>query len=79
MIRTVNSVRSGFLDQAHYTEGVPMHSPHSRDALNSRFAERWSVHYKVQFAYPDYAGEGMTLSVRWRIVHYYRSRNCIGR
>jgi len=63
MIRTVNSVRSGFLDQAHYTEGVPMHSPHSRDALNSRFAERWSVHYKVQFAYPDYAGEGMTLDL----------------
>jgi len=63
MIRTVNIVRSGFLDQAYYTEGVPMHSPNSRDALNSRFAQRWSVHYKVQFAYPDYAGEGITLDL----------------
>ena len=40
-----------------------MHSPNSRDALDSRFAQRWSVHYKVQFAYPDYAGEGMTLDM----------------
>ena len=40
-----------------------MHSPDSRDALNSRLAQRWSVHYKVQFAYPDYAGEGMTLDM----------------
>lgn len=40
-----------------------MHSPDSRDALNSRFAQRWSVHYKVQFAYPGYAGEGMTLDM----------------
>jgi PilZ domain len=40
-----------------------MNSPYSRDALNSRLAERWSVHCKVQFAYPDYAGEGMTLDV----------------
>lgn len=40
-----------------------MHSPDSRNALNSRLAQRWSVHYKVQFAYPDYAGEGMTLDV----------------
>jgi hypothetical protein len=40
-----------------------MNSSYSRDALNSRLAERWSVHYKVQFAYPDYAGEGMTLDV----------------
>ena len=40
-----------------------MHSPNSRDALNSRFAQRWSVHYKVQFAYPDYAGEGITLDM----------------
>ena len=40
-----------------------MHSPDSRNALNSRLVQRWSVHYKVQFAYPDYAGEGMTLDV----------------
>jgi hypothetical protein len=40
-----------------------MHSPDLRDALNSRFAQRWSVHYKVQFAYPGYAGEGMTLDM----------------
>jgi hypothetical protein len=40
-----------------------MHTPDSRDALNSRFAQRWSVHYKVQFAYPDCAGEGMTLDI----------------
>ena len=40
-----------------------MHSPDSRNALNSRLAQRWSVHYKVQFAYPDYAGEGVTLDV----------------
>ena len=40
-----------------------MNSPYSRDALNSRLAERLSVHYKVQFAYPEYAGEGMTLDV----------------
>src|SRR6476659_9157266 len=40
-----------------------MHSPNSRDALDSRFAQRWSVHYKVQFAYPDYAGEGITLDM----------------
>ena len=35
-----------------------MHSPDSRNALNSRLAQRWSVHYKIQFASPDYAGEG---------------------
>src|SRR6476620_979767 len=40
-----------------------MHSPNSRDALDSRLAQRWSVHYKVQFAYPDCAGEGMTLDI----------------
>lgn len=40
-----------------------MNSPYSRHALNSRLAERWSVHYKVQFAYPEYAGEGVTLDV----------------
>jgi hypothetical protein len=40
-----------------------MNSPYLRDALNSRLAERWSVHYKVQFAYPEYAGEGVTLDV----------------
>lgn len=40
-----------------------MHSPDSRNALNSRSAERWSVHYKIQFASPDYAGEGVTLDV----------------
>jgi acetyltransferase-like isoleucine patch superfamily enzyme len=40
-----------------------MHLPDSRNALNSRLAQRWSVHYKVQFAYPGYAGEGVTLDV----------------
>jgi hypothetical protein len=40
-----------------------MNPPYSRNALNSRLAERWSVHYKVQFAYPEYAGEGLTLDV----------------
>ena len=40
-----------------------MNPPYSRNALNSRLAERWSVHYKVQFAYPEYAGEGVTLDV----------------
>ena len=40
-----------------------MNSPYSRNALNSRLAERWSVHYKVQFAYPEYAGEALTLDV----------------
>lgn len=40
-----------------------MNPPYSRDALNSRLAERWTVHYKVQFAYPDYAGEGVTLDL----------------
>ncbi len=40
-----------------------MRTPDSRHALNSRLAQRWSVHYKVQFAYPDYAGEGVTLDV----------------
>ncbi|HKY71760.1 MAG TPA: PilZ domain-containing protein [Nitrospira sp.] len=40
-----------------------MNPPYSRHALNSRLAERWSVHYKVQFAYPEYAGEGVTLDV----------------
>jgi hypothetical protein len=42
---------------------VSMNTPYSRDALNSRLAERWSAHYKVQFAYPEYAGEGVTLDV----------------
>jgi len=40
-----------------------MNSSYSRHALNSRLAERWPVHYKVQFAYPEYAGEGVTLDV----------------
>lgn len=40
-----------------------MHSPDSCNALNTRLAQRWSVHYKVQFAYPDYAGEGVTLDM----------------
>lgn len=44
-------------------EGVSMHSPDTRNALNSRLAQRWSVHYKVQFASRDYAGEGVTLDV----------------
>lgn len=40
-----------------------MTTPYSRDALNSRLAERLTAHYKVQFAYPEYAGEGLTLDV----------------
>lgn len=40
-----------------------MNPPYSRHALNSRLAERCSVHYKVQFAYHKYAGEGVTLDV----------------
>lgn len=40
-----------------------MNTAYSRDALNSRLAERLSAHYKVQFAYPEYAGEGLTLDV----------------
>ena len=40
-----------------------MRTPDSLNALNSRLARRWSVHYQIQFAYPDYAGEGMTLDV----------------
>jgi hypothetical protein len=44
-------------------EGVSMNSPYSRDALNSRLAERWSAHYKVQFASSEYAGEGVMLDV----------------
>ena len=40
-----------------------MNTPYSRDALNSRLAERLAVHYKVQFAYAEYAGEGVTLDV----------------
>jgi hypothetical protein len=40
-----------------------MNPPYSRDALNSRVAQRWPLHYKVQFASPDFAGEGVTLDV----------------
>ena len=40
-----------------------MNRPYSRDALNSRMAQRWPLHYKVQFACPDFAGEGVTLDV----------------
>jgi hypothetical protein len=40
-----------------------MNPPYTREALNSRVAQRWSLHYKVQFAYTDYAGEGVTLDV----------------
>lgn len=40
-----------------------MNSPYSRDALNSRLAQRWPLHYKILFAYPEYAGEGVTLDV----------------
>jgi len=40
-----------------------MNPPYSRDALNSRLAQRWPLHYKVLFAYPEYAGEGVTLDV----------------
>ncbi len=40
-----------------------MRKPISRKARNSRLAPRQPVHYQIQFAYPDYAGEGMTLDV----------------
>jgi hypothetical protein len=40
-----------------------MSSPYSRDALNTRLAERLPVHYAVQFAYPEYPGEAVTLDV----------------
>src|SRR5215510_6923717 len=68
MTRTVNLVRSRLLrpcssKRATKPEGVSMNTPYSRDALNSRLAERWSVHYRVQFAYAEYAGEGVTLDV----------------
>jgi PilZ domain len=43
-----------------------MRKPDSRKARNSRLARRRSVHYQIQFAYPDYAGEGMTLDVSER-------------
>jgi PilZ domain-containing protein len=44
-------------------EGLSMNRPYSRDALNSRLAERWSAHYRVQYAYAEYAGDGVTLDV----------------
>jgi hypothetical protein len=40
-----------------------MNPPYSRDALNSRVAQRWALHYKLQFACPDFTGEGVTLDV----------------
>jgi len=40
-----------------------MRTPDSRHALNSRFGQRWPVHYHIQFAYHDDAGEGMTMDV----------------
>ena len=43
-----------------------MRTPDSRHALNSRLGQRWSVHYHIQFAYPDDAGEGMTMDVSER-------------
>jgi PilZ domain-containing protein len=43
-----------------------MRTPDSCNALESRLAQRRTVHYQIQFAYPDYAGEGMTLDVSER-------------
>lgn len=43
-----------------------MRTPETRNALNSRLAQRWSVHFHIQFASPDDAGEGMTLDVSER-------------
>jgi len=51
-----------------------MRTPDSRNALNSRLARRWSVHYQIQFAYPDYAGEGMTLDVSERGLRMITNR-----
>jgi PilZ domain-containing protein len=51
-----------------------MRTPDSRNALNSRLSRRWSMHYQIQFAYPDYAGEGMTLDVSERGVRMITNR-----
>jgi PilZ domain-containing protein len=54
-----------------------MRTPDSRNALNSRLARRWSVHYQIQFAYPDYAGEGMTLDVSERGLRMITNREVV--
>jgi PilZ domain len=51
-----------------------MRKPESRNALNSRLGRRWSLHYQIQFAHPDYAGEGMTLDVSERGLCMITSR-----
>jgi hypothetical protein len=43
-----------------------MRTPDSRNALDSRLAQRRTVHCQIQFAYFDYAGEGMTLDLSER-------------
>lgn len=43
-----------------------MRTPDSRHALDSRVGQRRSVHYQIQFAYPDDAGEGMTMDISER-------------
>jgi hypothetical protein len=43
-----------------------MRTSDSRHALNSCLGQRCSVYYHIQFAYPDDAGEGMTMDVSER-------------
>jgi hypothetical protein len=43
-----------------------MRTPDSCNALESRVAQRLTVHYQIQFAYPEDAGEGMTVDVSAR-------------
>src|SRR5215510_843346 len=54
-----------------------MRTPDSRNALNFRIARRRSVHYQIQFAYPDYAGEGMTLDVSERGIRMITNREIV--
>lgn len=43
-----------------------MRTPDSRNALDSRVGQRRLVHHQIQFAYPDDAGEGMTMDISER-------------
>ena len=51
-----------------------MRKPDSRHALDSRLGQRRSVHYHIQFAYPDDVGEGMTMDVSERGLCMITSR-----
>jgi PilZ domain-containing protein len=51
-----------------------MRTPDSRNALDSRLVQRRSVHYHIQFAYPDDVGEGMTMDVSERGLCMITSR-----